>query len=291
MQIRSTSSRSMGCSPSIPPSSVHSEISPLSGSINQRCSKYPWSPSAVASSSRSTALKSTIFAPGHTIDATDGNPGRSMNTDDEAAARRHRPLPHTHVRIRQGHDGDTPAGRAGPPDPRWSTLTLCHVCPGGLARVRSEYWPVGRQDGCMLVVRATKKLLDRLAPVALFVSEATLFPILMPLAPAATLLARFPDGLAQALSAHDVPEAFITQELSRMQEVRLGKTASRSVLGIMNEFTFLAQTMRGDTTTDLTDLARWLARTPCSPLFKRHGSPDRELRALVEAADQETPTR
>ena len=151
----------------------------------------------------------------------------------------------------------------------------------------------------MLVVRATKKLLDRLGPVtlesgqtsttrlgdwyasawawrpqvALFVSEATLFPILMPLAPAATLLARVPDGLAQALAAHDVPEAFITQELSRMQEVRLGKTASRSVLGIMNEFTFLAQTMRGDTTTDLTDLARWLARTPCSPLFKRHGSP------------------
>ena len=85
----------------------------------------------------------------------------------------------------------------------------------------------------------------------------------MPLAPAATLLARFPDGLAQALAAHDVPEAFITQELSRMQDVRLGKTASRSVLGIMNEFTFLAQTMRGDTTTDLTDLARWLARRHC----------------------------
>ena len=82
----------------------------------------------------------------------------------------------------------------------------------------------------MLVVRATKKLLDRLGPVtlesgqtsttrlgdwyasawawrpqvALFVSKATLFPILMPLAPAATLLARFPDSLAQALAAHDV---------------------------------------------------------------------------------------
>ena len=159
----------------------------------------------------------------------------------------------------------------------------------------------------MLVVRATKKLLDRLGPVtlesgqtsttrlgdwytsawawrpqvALFVSEATLFPILMPLAPAATLLARFPDRLAQALAAHDVPEAFITEELSRMQDVRLGKTASRSMLGIMNEFTFLAQTMRGDATTDL---ARWLARTPCSPLFKRHRSPDLELRALIPAA-------
>ena len=165
----------------------------------------------------------------------------------------------------------------------------------------------------MLVVRATKKLLDRLGPVTLESGQTSttrlgvrhglpigvqiparygsVFPILMPLAPAATLLARFPDGLAQALAAHDVPEAFITQELSRMQDVRLGKTASRSALGIMNEFTFLAQTMRGDTTTDLTDLARWLARTPCSPLFKRHGFPDRELRALVEAADQETPTR
>src|SRR6478752_5433401 len=55
--------------------------------------------------------------------------------------------------------------------------------------------------------------------------------------PPATLLARFPDGLAQALAAHDVPEAFITQERSRMQDVRLGKTASRSVLVIMNEFT------------------------------------------------------
>ena len=83
----------------------------------------------------------------------------------------------------------------------------------------------------------------------------------------------------------------MTQELSRMQDVRLGKTASRSVLGIMNEFTFLAQTMRGDTTTDLTDLARWLAPNTCSPLFKRHGSPDRELRALVEAADQEEHPR
>ena len=70
----------------------------------------------------------------------------------------------------------------------------------------------------MLIVRATKKLLDRIGPpnlgegeqsttlmgqwyatamfwkpqVALFVSEPTLLPVLMPLAPAATLLARFP---------------------------------------------------------------------------------------------------
>jgi hypothetical protein len=163
----------------------------------------------------------------------------------------------------------------------------------------------------MLVVRATKKLLDRLGPVtlqpgessttqlgdwygtvwtwkpqvALFVSEATLFPVLMPLAPSATLLARFPDHLAQSLAAHGIPESFITGELSRMRDARLARTASRSLLGIMNEFTFLAQADRGRTAdTDLTALARWLASTPCSPLFKRHSSPDRELQALAGIA-------
>lgn len=163
----------------------------------------------------------------------------------------------------------------------------------------------------MLVVRATKKLLDRLGPVtlqpgessttqlgdwygtvwtwkpqvALFVSEATLFPVLMPLAPSATLLARFPDHLAQSLAAHGIPESFITDELSRMRDARLARTASRSLLGIMNEFTFLAQADRGRTAdTDLTALARWLASTPCSPLFKRHSSPDRELQALAGIA-------
>jgi hypothetical protein len=166
----------------------------------------------------------------------------------------------------------------------------------------------------MLVVRATKKLLDRLGPltqqpgqtsttrlgdwyaatwawrpqVALFVSEATLLPVLMPLAPSATLLTRFPSHLAQELAGQDVPQAFIAEELSHMQEVRLAKTASRSLMGIMNEFSFLAQATRAQTTdVDLTTLARWLATTPCGPLYNRHGSPDRELWALVETGHQQ----
>jgi hypothetical protein len=124
--------------------------------------------------------------------------------------------------------------------------------------------------------------------VALFVSEATLFPVLLPLAPAATLLARFPERLAATLAVQDVPETFIVEELHRMQDVRLAPTASRSVLGIMNEFTFMAESARADAgnldPTSLTALARWLATTPCGPLFKRNISPDRELRALVELA-------
>lgn len=164
----------------------------------------------------------------------------------------------------------------------------------------------------MLVVRATKKLRDRVGPVttrpgessttvlggwyatawfwkpqvALLVSEATLFPVLMPLAPSATLLNRFPDHLAQALAAQEMPDNFIAAELAAMRDARLAPTANRSVLGIMNEFTFMAETARTDhlafDPTDLNALAGWLAATPCSPLFKRHTSPDRELRALVQ---------
>lgn len=164
----------------------------------------------------------------------------------------------------------------------------------------------------MLVVRATKKLRDRIGPVtlrpgessttrlgdwyatawfwkpqiALFVSETTLFPVLVPLAPAATLLGRFPEHLAQALTSQQVPEAFITAELAAMQDARLAPTANRSTVGIMNEFTFMAEADRAHhpdvDTTDLTGLARWLAGTPCSPLFTRHTSPDRELHALIQ---------
>ena len=160
----------------------------------------------------------------------------------------------------------------------------------------------------MLIVRATRKLLGRLGPitadagqrsttllgdwyatawfwrprVALLVSETTLLPVLMPLAPAATLLQRFGPQLAVVLAAHRTPAEFIDDELREMDQVRLAGTASRSVVGIMNEFTYLADAWRHDEP-DLLTLAVRLAATPCGPLYKRHVSPDRELAALVAA--------
>lgn len=106
-------------------------------------------------------------------------------------------------------------------------------------------------------MRATKKLLGRLGPttlgageaptalledwyatalfwrpqVALFVDERTLLPVLIPLAPASTLLARFPDALATVLTAHGVPAAIVAAELDEMWEHHLAPTASRSVVG------------------------------------------------------------
>jgi hypothetical protein len=105
----------------------------------------------------------------------------------------------------------------------------------------------------------------------------------MPLAPAATLLTRFPPHLATVLAAHGTPNTFITEELERMRDRRTAKTANRSVVGIMNEFIYLADDYLHDTPApDLTDLAVRLAATPCGPLYRTHISPDRALAALIQ---------
>ena len=132
-------------------------------------------------------------------------------------------------------------------------------------------------------------------PVALLVNEPTLLPLLMPLAPARTLLARIPGAVADVLAAHRLPAAFIDAERAAMGEVRLAPTANRSVVGVLNEFTFLADVHRADVhradvrrsdkgradADGLLELSLQLAGTPLGPLYQRHVSPDRELAALV----------
>jgi hypothetical protein len=161
----------------------------------------------------------------------------------------------------------------------------------------------------MLIVRATKRLLDRIGgptlvageqsttllgqwyatalrwrpQVALMVNETTLLPVLVPLAPAATLLARAGDQIATVLSVHGVPGPIIAAEREQMGQWRTAATANRSVVGVMNEFSFLADGWRHGHI-DLLALAVRLAATPCGPLYSTHGSPDRALAAHVRAA-------
>jgi hypothetical protein len=121
----------------------------------------------------------------------------------------------------------------------------------------------------MFSLHCTKKLLDRIKPeleapragttrlgnwyatalfwkpqMALVVNERTLLPVLLPLAPAATLAERFPIALREVLQALHTPAEFIESEISGMSEVVYAKTANRSVLGVMNEFVFLAEGYR-----------------------------------------------
>jgi hypothetical protein len=118
--------------------------------------------------------------------------------------------------------------------------------------------------------------------VALFVHAATLLPVLMPLAPAASVLDRFPARLAEILEQHGVPQPVIEREVASLDEYSLIATASRSVVGVMNEFIHLANAYRNhNEAADLDELTMRLAQTPCGPLYKTHISPDRELAALL----------
>jgi hypothetical protein len=82
--------------------------------------------------------------------------------------------------------------------------------------------------------------------VALLVNETTLLPVLMPLAPAATLPTRVAQQVATVLAAHGTPNTIIDEELQHMRDCRVARTANRSVVGIMNEFTYLAKAYRDD---------------------------------------------
>lgn len=104
----------------------------------------------------------------------------------------------------------------------------------------------------------------------------------MPLAPAATLLDRFPERLGLVLEGLCVPMDFVLEEVAAMAAGSYAKTANRSVVGTMNDFASLADVHRdhGDAD-DLVALSVSLAGTPCGLLRKGRGFPDREVEALV----------
>lgn len=160
----------------------------------------------------------------------------------------------------------------------------------------------------MFTIHATKKLRDRVKvpladpveepstalgnwyatavfwkpQVALFVNEATLLPVLMPLAPAKSLADRFPEHLEAVLNALGTDPRFVAAETETTTGARWAKTANRSIVGMMNEFTFLAEADGAhERSEDLVSMSVRLAGTPCSPLYKRRTFPDRELAALV----------
>lgn len=160
------------------------------------------------------------------------------------------------------------------------------------------------------IIHGTKKLLDRVKPamrptstkattylgnwyatalfwkpqVALLINERTLLPVLIPLAPATDLAQRFPQHLASVLLAHGTPYELIEHELTAMHDFQYDKTANRSLVGMLNQFSYLAEGYRDyKQTTDLRWLSLKLSETPCSPLYKSSISPDRELRRLIDA--------
>ncbi len=102
------------------------------------------------------------------------------------------------------------------------------------------------------------------------------------MAPAKGLPGRLPDLIADALLALGVAQELVDDERTHLEEVRIARTANRSVVGSMNDFAFRADHRRTETgDLDLGELSMDLAHVPCGPLYTSHTFSDAELHALL----------
>lgn len=127
------------------------------------------------------------------------------------------------------------------------------------------------------------------------VNAETYLPVLVPMAPAAGVTDRFPGAMADVLLALEIEPDYVAAEAAEMGEVVVAKTASRRVLGVMNEFAFMAEhtigTGRSDPD-DLLGLSVWLAGTIVGPLGAAGGyTPIGALRKIsTSGPDDPSPT-
>ena len=146
----------------------------------------------------------------------------------------------------------------------------------------------------MLIVRCTARLLARLkvrpdsaaessttrlgdwyatllpirpAHLVLLVNEGTRLAALLPAREPATLRARIPTAILQVMRELGASRELEESERRAMAEVHFDRTASRSVLGTMNDFIFqLKSDPDAGRSRDLCELEKFLNRTPVSPL-------------------------
>jgi pRiA4b ORF-3-like protein/uncharacterized protein DUF6933 len=124
----------------------------------------------------------------------------------------------------------------------------------------------------MLVLRCTARLLDKLSAaragspprsttrlgdwyatllpwrprnLVLLVNATTRVPVIVPARPLSTLASRVPAAIAQLLLELGLEPALVDAECREMEEVVYAKTASRSVLGTINELTHQLEVIHG----------------------------------------------
>lgn len=128
------------------------------------------------------------------------------------------------------------------------------------------------------------------------ISERTLLPVVVPAKGVGALPARLVEALSPILAALSIPPASVQAECERMREHRIGRTASRRVLGSLNELMFLFEhRMHYHPERSLLDHSLQLAQTPCKGV--EYNAPDRATQALfmsslaVAKAREETRQR
>lgn len=151
----------------------------------------------------------------------------------------------------------------------------------------------------MLGIRATQKLLPKLgSPVAdppasttvlgdwyakpvgvaqrrfvLLISEHSRLAVVMPGREVAKLPQRFPEAMGMQLALLEVPKEAYEREMAECAEVVIAKTASRSLLGTLNDYAYMLHHRLSTRSDDDLDAAAFsLSHTPLAPLGYKYAS-------------------
>jgi hypothetical protein len=164
----------------------------------------------------------------------------------------------------------------------------------------------------MIAIRCTKKLLERIGapspvtapttailgdwyarPVAvshqrliLLISEHSRLPVVMPARDVRHLATNFPEALSLVLLGLALPPSVVEREVAETREAVIAQTNNRSLLGTLNDFSYLlAGYMENAPELGLVDLALLVSRAPVAPLGMN--SPDMVTRDLLAQSREE----
>ena len=122
-------------------------------------------------------------------------------------------------------------------------------------------------------------LVARPQHLVLCISERTLLPVIVPAKSAGALPTRLLEALPPILVALAIAPDSVHTECDRMREHRVGRTASKRVLGSLNELMFLLEhSLRHHPEWSHVQQSLWLAKTPCK--LVEYNAPDRATQAL-----------
>jgi hypothetical protein len=102
-------------------------------------------------------------------------------------------------------------------------------------------------------------------------SERTLLTVIVPIRDSPRLRERIREAVHDMLFRLQIPPDLTADEVRGMNRMAFGRTANRSVLGSINDFTFLAKHCFADAPgpVELADVQLYLAGTPCGALKYR----------------------
>jgi hypothetical protein len=126
-------------------------------------------------------------------------------------------------------------------------------------------------------------LVARPQHLVLCISERTLLPLVVPAKDIQRLPLRLKQALGPVLIALGIEAPAVARELAAMQSPRIGCTASKRVLGSLNELMFLLQgQLEWQPTLSLLEHSLRLSQTPMKGV--EHSFPDRATTALFSSA-------